>query len=68
VVTAFGKKHFFTSDNMMGTLAITDTTIKGNTGGSWTKVSTGTVTNVGTAIGVNAKSITVTNSMVQGYP
>jgi hypothetical protein len=31
-------------------------------------VSTGSVTNVGTAIGVNAKSITVTNSTLQGYP
>lgn len=67
-VNAFGGGVFFTSDNMMGTLTITDTTIKGNTGGSWTNVSTGSVTNVGTAIGVNAKSITVTNSTLQGVP
>ena len=67
-VGAFGGGLFFTSDNMMGTLAITDTTMTGNTGGHWTNVSTGSVTNVGTAIGVNAKSITVTNSMLQGYP
>jgi hypothetical protein len=65
---AFGGGLFFTSDNMMGTLTITDTTMMGNTGGSWTNVSTGSVTNVGTAVGVNAKSITVTNSMLQGYP
>jgi hypothetical protein len=49
----------------MGTLTITDTTMKGNTGGHWTNVSTGSVTNAGTAVGVNAKSITVTNSMLQ---
>jgi hypothetical protein len=67
-VNAFGGGLFFTSDNMMGTLTITDTTMKGNTGKSWTNVSTGSVTNVGTAVGVNAKSITVTNSMLQGYP
>jgi hypothetical protein len=29
-------------------------------------VTTGSVTNVGTAIGVNAKSITVSNSTLQG--
>ena len=67
-MSAFGGGLFFTSDNMMGTLTITDTTMMGNTGGSWTNVSTGSVTNVGTAVGVNAKSITVTNSMLQGYP
>jgi hypothetical protein len=53
---------------MAGTLTITDTTMTGNTGGSWTNVSTGSVKNVGTAVGVNAKSITVANSMIQGYP
>ena len=63
---AFGGGLFFTSDDMSGTLSITDTTITGNTGGSWTNVTTGSVTNVGTAIGVNAKSITVTNSTLQG--
>ncbi|MGH7296854.1 MAG: hypothetical protein ACRELB_18085, partial [Polyangiaceae bacterium] len=65
---AFGGGLFFTSDDMMGTLTITDTTITGNTGGSWTNVSMGSVTNSGTAIGVNAKSITITNSTLQGYP
>jgi hypothetical protein len=63
---AFGGGLFFTSDDMSGTLTITDTTITGNTGGYWTTVTTGSVTDVGTAIGVNAKSITVKNSTVQG--
>ena len=63
---AFGGGLFFTSDDMMGVLTITDTTMTGNTGGHWTNVSTGSVTDVGTAIGVNAKSITVTNSTLQG--
>jgi hypothetical protein len=67
-VNAFGGGLFFTSNDMAGTLTITDTTMTGNTGGSWTNVSAGSVTNVGTAIGVNAKSITVTNSKLQGYP
>jgi hypothetical protein len=65
---AFGGGLFFTSNNMMGTLTITDTTMMGNTGGSWTNVSTGSVKNAGTAVGTNAKSITVNNSMLQGYP
>jgi predicted outer membrane repeat protein len=64
-VKAFGGGLFFTSDNMAGVLSIIDTTMTGNTGGSWTNVSTGSVTNVGSAIGVNAKSITVTNSTLQ---
>ena len=62
---AFGGGLFFTSDDMNGVLTITDTTMTGNTGGHWTMVSGGSVTNVGTAIGVNAKSITVTNSTLQ---
>jgi len=62
---AFGGGLFFTSDDLSGTLSITDTTMTGNTGGSWTSVTTGSVTNVGTAIGVNAKSITVSNSTLQ---
>jgi hypothetical protein len=62
---AFGGGLFFTSDDMMGVLTITDTTMTGNTGGSWTMVSTGSVMNVGSAIGVNAESITVTNSTLQ---
>jgi len=65
---AFGGGLFFTSNNMMGTLTITDTTMTGNTGGHWTNVSTGSVTNAGTAVGTNARSITITNSTVQGVP
>ena len=65
---AFGGGVFFTSNNMGGTLTIADTTMTGNTGGHWTVVSSGSVTNAGTAVGTNAKSITVTNSTLQGYP
>jgi hypothetical protein len=64
---AFGGGLFFTSDDMMGVLTITDTTMTGNIGGSWTNATSG-AQNVGTAIGVNAKSITVTNSTLQGVP
>ena len=67
-VNAFGGGLFFTSNDMMGTLSITDTTMTGNTGGHWTNVSTGSVTNAGTAVGTNAKSITIVNSTIQGYP
>ena len=67
-VNAFGGGIFFTSDDFSGTLTITDSTILGNTGGHWTNVMTGSVTNAGTAVGTNAKSITITNSMVQGVP
>jgi hypothetical protein len=67
-VNAFGGGLFFTSNDMMGTLSIADTTMTGNTGGHWTNVSTGSVTNAGTAVGVNAKSITLTNSTLQGVP
>jgi len=65
---AFGGGVFFTSDDFSGTLSIIDSTITGNTGGHWTVVKSGTVTNAGTAIGTNAKSITIMNSTVQGYP
>jgi hypothetical protein len=51
----------------MGTLTIIDTTMTGNTGGHWTNATSG-VMNAGTAIGVNAKSITITSSTLQGYP
>ncbi|HSY22995.1 MAG TPA: hypothetical protein VK841_12805 [Polyangiaceae bacterium] len=57
---AFAGGVFMTSDNLMGDLTITDSTITGNTGGSWG--------GAGTAIGVNAKTITITDSTVQGYP
>jgi hypothetical protein len=65
---AFGGGLFFTSDNMAGILTITDTAMTGNTGGSWTSVSTGSVTNAGTAIGTNAKSITLSGDTIQGVP
>ncbi len=64
-VSAFGGGLFFTSNNMAGTLTIADTTMTGNTGGSWTNVSTGTVKSAGTAVGTNAKSITIANSTLQ---
>ena len=57
---------FFTSNDFGGTLSIADTTMAGNTGGHWTVVSTGSVDNAGTAVGTNTKSITITNSTVQG--
>jgi hypothetical protein len=63
---AFGGGLFFTSNNYGGTLSITDTTMTGNTGGHWTNVQSGAVTNAGTAVGTNAKSITITNSVLQG--
>lgn len=62
---AFGGGLFFTSNDMGGVLSIADTTMTGNTGGHWTNVTTGSVTNAGTAVGVNAKSITIKNSMLQ---
>jgi hypothetical protein len=62
---AFGGGLFFTSNNMAGTLTITDTTMTNNTGGHWTNVSTGSVTSAGTAVGTNCKSITITNSTLQ---
>jgi hypothetical protein len=65
---AFGGGLFFTSNNMQGTLSIADTTMTGNTGGSWTNVDSGSIKNAGTAVGTNAKSITITNSTLQGYP
>jgi hypothetical protein len=65
---AFGGGLFFTSNDFGGTLAFTDTTMTGNTGGHWTSVKAGSVTNAGTAVGTNAKSITITNSTLQGVP
>lgn len=65
---AFGGGLFFTSNDFGGTLTIADSTITGNTGGHWTSVKSGSVTNAGTAIGTNAKSITITNSTIQGVP
>jgi hypothetical protein len=55
-----------TSNDYTGTLTIRDSLITGNTGGHWTQVKEGSVTNLGTAFGVNAKSATVQNSTLQG--
>ncbi len=65
---AFGGGLFFTSNDFGGTLTIIDTTMTGNTGGHWTQVKSGSVTDVGTAVGVNAKSITLQSSTLQGVP
>jgi hypothetical protein len=64
-VNAFGGGVFMTSNDWSGTISITDSKITGNTGGSWTQVMQGTVTNLGSAFGVNAKSASVTNSTLQ---
>jgi hypothetical protein len=63
---AFGGGVFMTSNDWSGTLSVIDTTVQGNTGGHWTAVKEGTVTDLGTAFGVNAKSITLVNSTLQG--
>ena len=63
---AFGGGLFFTSNDYGGTLTFRDTTMTGNTGGYWTQVAGGSVTNTGTAVGTNAKSITIANSTLQG--
>ena len=40
----------------------------GNTGRYWTQAQTGSITNAGTAVGTNCRSITITNSTIQGVP
>ena len=55
-----------TSNDFTGTISIQDSIITGNTGGSWTQVKQGIVTNLGTAFGVNANSASVVNSTLQG--
>ncbi len=65
-IKAFGGGVFMTSNDWTGTLTIQDSTITGNTGGFWTQVQQGSVTNVGSAFGVNALSITLKNSTLQG--
>ena len=65
-MNAFGGGLFFTSNNYGGSLSIADTTMTGNTGGHWTNVQSGSVTNAGTAVGTNTKSITITSSTIQG--
>lgn len=64
----FGGGLFFTSNNLQGDLSIADTTMSGNTGGHWTKVATGTITNAGSAVGTNCHSITLQGSTLQGLP
>jgi hypothetical protein len=63
---AFGGGVFMTSNDYSGTLTVRDSVITGNTGGSWTQVKEGSVKDLGTAFGVNAKSATVQSSMLQG--
>jgi len=65
---AFGGGLFFTSNNFAGTLSIADTTMTDNTGGHWTNVKSGSVTDIGTAVGTNCQSITLQNSTIQGVP
>jgi hypothetical protein len=62
---AFGGGVFMTSNDFSGTMTVRDSTITGNTGGSWTQVKEGSL-NLGTAFGVNAKSGSVQNSTLQG--
>jgi hypothetical protein len=62
---AFGGGVFMTSNDWSGTISVIDSTVTGNTGGSWTQVQQGSVTNLGSAFGVNAKSATVQNSTLQ---
>ncbi len=62
---AFGGGVFMTSNDWTGTITIRDTTITGNTGGHWTQLQQGSVTNLGSAFGINALSATVTNSTLQ---
>jgi len=63
---AFGGGVFMTSNDWSGTITVKDSTITGNTGGWWTLVQQGSVDNLGTAFGVNAKSASVSNSTLQG--
>ena len=65
---AFGGGLFFTSNDFGGTLTIADTTMTGNTGGHWTQVSSGSVTDAGTAVGTNAKSITINSTLSRACP
>ncbi|HMF43944.1 MAG TPA: hypothetical protein VKQ32_24895 [Polyangia bacterium] len=63
---AFGGGLFFTSNNFGGALTITDTTMTGNTGGYWTQAQNDPNANAGKAVGTNCKSLTITNSTIQG--
>lgn len=61
---AFGGGVFMTSNDWTGTLTVKDSTITGNTGGSWTQLQQGSI-DLGSAFGVNAKSASVTSSNLQ---
>jgi hypothetical protein len=63
---AFGGGIFMTSDDWSATLTIDDSTVTGNLGGYWTSVMQGSVTNLGTAFGVNALSASYSNCTLQG--
>jgi hypothetical protein len=65
---AFGGGVFFTSNNFTGVLSFIDTTMTGNTGRSWTQAQTGSITNAGTAVGTNCRSVTIMSSTIQGVP
>jgi hypothetical protein len=63
---AFGGGLFFTSNDFGGALTIQDSVMTGNTGGHWTSVASGNTKNAGSAVGTNTKSLTITNSTLQG--
>ncbi|HMF40735.1 MAG TPA: hypothetical protein VKQ32_08570, partial [Polyangia bacterium] len=65
-MNAFGGGLFFTSNDFGGTLTITDTTMTGNTGGYWTQSQADPNASAGKAVGTNCKSLTITNSTLQG--
>jgi hypothetical protein len=56
-VTTFGSAIFFVSDNSTGSIAITDSTITGNTGGSWYPTYPQISTAASTPITVTASNI-----------
>lgn len=61
---ANGGGVFMTSNDFTGSITVQDSIITGNTGNSWTTVSSGGP-NLGSAFGVNAKTSTVINSTLQ---
>jgi hypothetical protein len=63
---AFGGGLFFTSNDFGGDLAIVDSSMQQNTGGSWTQAQTGELHDAGTAVGTNCHSLTIVNSSLQG--